>query len=363
VPIVDAALYVPNSLNLTDSYPPYTRGNDSNVFLNNVDGDQYIGAVWPGYTAFTDFRAPKSQSWWTNELEIWHNNVAYDGIWIDMSEIDSFCIGSCGTGHVQENPVHPPNTLPGELGNIIYAYPEDFGSTNSLNQSEWQSAQAGAASQSAYLSSKSHSASATAMMTVTSTSYLVTKPTGGVRNVTYPPYVINNSNGALGGQALSPDAVHADGTQEYDTHNTYGAEIIKATYNGLQSVFPGKRPFIIARSNFAGSGSFAGHWGGDNNAQWLYMYYSIPQALSHSLFGFPMFGVDTCGFRGNTDEGKILSVNLAAACSLTIRTELCNRWMQLSAFFPFYRNHNQLSDIPQEPYRKLKFSILILTTQ
>lgn len=45
-----------------------------------------------------------------------------------------------------------------------------------------------------------------------------------------------------------------------------------------------------------------------------------------------MFGVDTCGFADDVDE------------------ELCSRWMQLSAFFPFYRNHNTQGAASQEPY-------------
>jgi alpha-glucosidase len=133
--------------------------------------------------------------------------------------------------------------------------------------------------------------------------------------------------------AVSPNATHHGGTVEYDYHNLFGHQILNATYHGLLSIFPTKRPVIIGRSTFAGSGKWAGHWGGDNTSLWAYMFFSIPQALSFSLFGIPMFGVDTCGFNGNTDE------------------ELCNRWMQLSAFFPFYRNHNTLSAIPQEPYR------------
>jgi alpha-glucosidase len=51
---------------------------------------------------------------------------------------------------------------------------------------------------------------------------------------------------------------------------------------------------------------------------WGNMYFGISQALAFGIAGIPYFGVETCGFNGNTDM------------------ELCTRWMQLSAWFPFY---------------------------
>ena len=80
----------------------------------------------------------------------------------------------------------------------------------------------------------------------------------------HPPYVINNVQRDLAVHAVSPNATHADGRQEYDFHNLFGHQILNATYYALLQATPQVRPFIIGRSTFAGSGKWDGHWGGDN---------------------------------------------------------------------------------------------------
>lgn len=278
VPIVDSALYIPNPNNASDNYSIYTDGNDRGVFLKNPDGSQYIGSVWPGYTVFPDWHAEQAVPWWTDSLLSHYKNVPWDGIWIDMSEVSSFCIGSCGTGNLSLNPVHPPFGLPGEPGNLVLTYPEGF---NLTNATEAAAASSSSASQASSVAAATPSAS--------TTSYFVAPSiTPGVRNVNQPPYAINNVNGDLAVHAVSPNATHIDGVEEYDVHSLFGHQILNATYQGLLAVFPEKRPFIIGRSTFAGSGKWAGHWGGDNTSLFAYMYFSISQALNFALFGIPM---------------------------------------------------------------------------
>jgi len=295
VPIVDSNIYVSNPSNESDAYEPWDFGSSLGTFIRDpTTGDFYFGDNWPGYSSWADWLVPTSQEFWTSELMRWHNQTPFDGIWIDLSEASSFCVGSCGNGNLDQNPVHPPFLLPGDPLTFDYNYPEGF---NITNATEAASATSAAASQASALSASP------ILPAVTTTTQGRTEPTPGVRNLNFPPYVLNSVRGSLLTGAIAPNATHNDptNTTEYEMHNLFGYGISNATYNALLNVFPGKRPFTVGRSTFAGSGRFTSHWGGDNTSTFGSMFLSIAQALTFMMSGLPMFGADTCGFSHNTD--------------------------------------------------------------
>ncbi|GAV06643.1 hypothetical protein RvY_16599 [Ramazzottius varieornatus] len=137
----------------------------------------------------------------------------------------------------------------------------------------------------------------------------------------------------LSQKTICMNAVQNDGMKNYNhynVHNLYGHSQIEPSLSVMHNL-TGQRSFVVSRSTFVGSGAHAGHWTGDNAATWEQMAQSIIGMLEFNLFGIPYVGADICGFFLNTTEN------------------LCARWMQLGAFYPFARNHNGKNNIAQDP--------------
>ncbi|XP_016360329.1 lysosomal alpha-glucosidase-like [Sinocyclocheilus anshuiensis] len=235
------------------SYWPFDEGKKRGIFINDSNGDILTGKVWPGLTAFPDFSNPDTHEWWYQNLKSFHEKVPFDGVWIDMNEPSNFFDGSLNG--CPENELENPPYTPGILGGTLKA--------------------------------KTVCASAR--------------------------------------QKIST---------HYNIHSLYGLMEAKATESALRKITD-KRPFVISRSTFPSQGKYSGHWLGDNRSQWKDLATSIPGMLTFNILGIPLIGADICGFGGSTTE------------------ELCVRWTQLGAFYPFSRNHNSIDEqenfLPSRP--------------
>lgn len=147
----------------------------------------------------------------------------------------------------------------------------------------------------------------------------------------FPPYKINHFWGPISAHTMAMSAQHYNNVSAYDVHNLYGLTETIATVTAMQQA-RGKRPFVLSRSSFMSTGHHGAKWTGDNGATWQDLKASIVGMMDFNLFGVPMIGSDICGFMLESNE------------------ELCTRWIEVGAYYPFSRNHNTKKQPPQELY-------------
>jgi alpha-glucosidase len=139
---------------------------------------------------------------------------------------------------------------------------------------------------------------------------------------------------SLGPETTFPlDARHAgDGSPGTHAryHNVYGMQMARATFEGLRTLRPDKRPLVLTRAGFAGVQRYAAVWTGDNAPTWTHLALTIPMLTNLSVSGVPFVGADVGGFMGSPGA------------------ELVARWLQAAALTPFSRTHSNDVSAPRE---------------
>ncbi|CAL8465181.1 g4716 [Coccomyxa elongata] len=236
-------------IHIRPGYSAYDTGIAESVFIKDISGKPYVGQLWPGAVHFPDFWNDTTRRWWTNQLQAFHHELPFDGLWIDMNEASNFCTGD----------VCYDTGMAGPATDFICkmdCHKGPFAANGAPNV-----------------------------------------PPEGIFN---PPYTINNNLTQVNitVKTIAPTARYLDGELEYNKHSLYGLSTVIATSNALNSMIS-KRPFILTRSTFLGSGAYAAHWTGN-----------------------AFIGADICGFQNIATE------------------ELCARWAAAGAWQPFSRNHH-----------------------
>ncbi|WP_239617604.1 glycoside hydrolase family 31 protein [Cohnella mopanensis] len=83
VPIVDPGV------KKDPKYPVYAEGVKNGYFCRKLEGDIFIGKVWPGLSAFPDFTDDAAAEWWGDQHRFYIKQ-GINGIWNDMNEPSVF---------------------------------------------------------------------------------------------------------------------------------------------------------------------------------------------------------------------------------------------------------------------------------
>nr|CAD7447384.1 unnamed protein product [Timema bartmani] len=397
IPLIDPGV---SGSEASGTYPPYDRGVELGVFIKDSSGTPFLGKVWnPVSTVWPDFTHPDSITYWKEMLQSMYDLFEFDGAWIDMNEPANFLDGST-TGCANSTLNSPPYTPAVAGGSLIsrtvcmdadqyagkhynlhnmYGFTEAIVTSTTLKDLTY-SLRTYAGAVPVYVTSHSLSRqmpvqflsiflswvtshSLSRQMPVQFLSIFLFWVTSHTLSGQMPVQFLSIflswvTSHTLSGQMLvqflsiflSWGTSHSlSGRVPVQFLSIYLSLVTSHTLSGQMPVqflsiflsllasfrvlaeIRAKRPFVISRSSFVGMGVYSGHWSGDITSSWSDMAWTVPELLSMSLFGIPLMGADICGFNGDTT------------------VPLCQRWMELGAFYPFSRNHNGKGQRAQDP--------------
>jgi alpha-glucosidase len=118
----------------------------------------------------------------------------------------------------------------------------------------------------------------------------------------------------------------------YEIHNVFGMQNSRGTWEGLATLRPNERPFVMTRASYAGGQRYAVTWTGDNSSTWNHLRQTTPQMENLGLSGFAFVGADVGGYAGSPQPA------------------LLTKWLEVAAFQPIDRDHTEKGSAPQEPW-------------
>ncbi len=287
VQIIDPAIKLNTSYWVYQRAMEHERRTGKTVFVRRDAASGNAPATntqWVGWAAFVDFTDRAAAAWWNGLFNEYRMQIPVSGSWLDMSEVSPF----------------PAGLWWYSLCNVSTDTKWDV---NMFQNTNWTHLQ----------------------------DLLARYCANPVNRWNFPPRsVMNNganladldTNWTLFAKTLSMSAeTHAG--RYYSTKSFYGHAQAR-TMNQYYKSADGRRPFLLTRASFWGTGKYAQHWLGDNNAAWHQggLRSAVGGALLMSQAGFSVVGPDTGGFAGHPSG------------------ELLTRFYSTTCFMTYLRNHN-----------------------
>ncbi|XP_035233973.1 lysosomal alpha-glucosidase-like isoform X2 [Stegodyphus dumicola] len=99
-----------------DTYSAYDQGAKLDLFVKDINGKYIEAKVWNvNMTVFPDFSNPATAQYWQDHLKSFHDELKFDGIWLDMNEPLNFkngTINGCPESLLDDPPYVPGRPYP-----------------------------------------------------------------------------------------------------------------------------------------------------------------------------------------------------------------------------------------------------------